>query len=180
MGASPLQVQSSNPQTVLPRASDWSAVWSGVFIFASIWTVFEVLGLAIFASASGATVATVASSMGVGMAIWTIVLTVIAMYIAGRETGRLASVATRYDGLVHGMMMFGLSVISAIVLTALASSLEAASTHGIYILNFSAATGWGTFIALLLGWLAAMAGASAGTRPLAREMKQPTQMRPAA
>ncbi len=180
MGASPLQVQPTYPQTVLPRASDWSAVWSGVFIFASIWAVFEVLGLAIFASAGSSTVATVASNMGIGMAIWTIVLTVIAMYVAGRETGRMAKVATRYDGLVHGMMMFGLSVISAIVLSTLASGLQAASTHGIYMLNLSVATGWATFIALLLGWLAAMAGASAGGRPQAREMKQPTQIRPAA
>ena len=45
------------------------------------------------------------------MGVWTVVLTISAMYVAGLETGHLAGVVARHDGLMHGMMMFGLAVV---------------------------------------------------------------------
>ena len=44
--------------------------------------------------------------MSTGIAIWSIVLTIIAMYVAGRETERLAGITTRHDGIIHGLIMF--------------------------------------------------------------------------
>jgi hypothetical protein len=52
---------------------------------------------------------------GSGIAAWTIILTIIAMYVAGLETARLAGVSTRRDGVAHGVMMFGLAITSAMV-----------------------------------------------------------------
>jgi len=146
---------------------------------AGIWAVFESLALAILAGTANA-----ASGMRFGMAIWTIVLTIIAMYVAGRETSRLAGVVTRHNGLVHGMMMFGLSVVSAIVLAILAGALLAAGSIGIagahssYVI--SAGAKWSAFITLLLGWLVAMGGASTGVRQDVVESRQSVQVRPAA
>lgn len=180
MGDTPLRTQSIYPETLVRRNTDWSAVWGGVFIFAAIWTVFEVLGLAIFAGPNG--LANPQSGMGAGMAIWTIVLTIIAMYVAGRETGRLAGAATRHDGLVHGMMMFGLAVVSAIVLTFLAGAFAPGNAATAAISSshvMSLGMEWTGFIALLLGWLAAMGGASTVAKREAAERK-PIQMRPAA
>ncbi|HLI63995.1 MAG TPA: hypothetical protein VKV05_11380, partial [Terriglobales bacterium] len=94
--------------------TNWGAIWAGVFTFAAIWAVFEALAVAIFGA-----------GFSMGMAIWTIVLTVIAMYIAGLETGRLADVANRHDGLIHGVIMFGLSVVSAALLMSVANGLFA-------------------------------------------------------
>jgi len=41
-------MQSNHPETHLLRRTDWRAVWGGVFVFTSIWAVFELLALAIF------------------------------------------------------------------------------------------------------------------------------------
>jgi hypothetical protein len=165
---------------------DWGAIWGGVFTFLAIWSVFGALGLAIFSSAANPRAAAPVMGMSVGIAIWTIVLTVIAMYVAGRETGRLAGVLTRHDGLVHGLMMFGLSVTAVLVLVSLGGSVLTGSagangsTHSPYVLTVIADLGWGGFVALFLGWLAAMWGASSGVshkRMTAAEVKE---MRPAA
>jgi hypothetical protein len=106
-------MQSSTTEVLARRHADWSAIWGGVFVFAAIWTVFESLALAIFS------IPAALSGAGAGLAIWTIVLTIIAMYFGGLETGRLAGAATRRDGLAHGLMMFGLSIVSVIVLMVL-------------------------------------------------------------
>jgi hypothetical protein len=154
---------------VKPRA-DWGAIWAGVFTFISIWSVFGLLGEAIFASAANPNAPNPVSGMSVGEGIWGVVLTIIAMYVAGRETGRLAAVTNRHDGLVHGMIMFGLSVAAALVIItigglALSGGTGIAGTaHNPYILQVFADLGWIGFVALLLGWLAAMGGASTGAQ----------------
>jgi hypothetical protein len=148
--------------------TNWGAVWGGVFVFIAIWSVFGLLGMAIFASAANPEATRPMSGMGVGIGIWSIVLTIIAMYVAGRETGRLAGVTSRHDGLVHGMIMFGLSVMAILAVTVLGSSTLTGgagvqgTSHSPYLLNVAAGLGWTGFISLFLGWLAAMFGASAG------------------
>ncbi len=167
--------------------TDWGAIWAGVFCFVAVWSVFGLLGEAIFASASNPNAANPVTGMNVGMSIWAIVLTIIAMYVAGRETGRLAGVSTRHDGLVHGMIMFGLSVISTIVIVVLAGAtlsggvgISGTSAHSPYVLSVFADLGWAGFVALLLGWLAAMGGASTGVACRAATNANVRDIRPAA
>ena len=176
MADTPLQPQLSYPQTRLSQACQWNAIWGGVFVFAAIWSVFETLGVAIFASSAS----NAARGMSAGMATWTIVLTIIAMFVAGRQTSRMAALPTRNDGLIHGMMMFGLSVVGALVLFAIGNAGTTANLQPLVNLRLVMGTGWTGFMALLLGWLAAMWGASTLVRPTITEAKQPVPMRPAA
>jgi len=159
--------------------ADWRAVWAGVFTFIAIWSVFGFLGVAIFASSSNPNYAQPALGMSVGFGIWAIVLTIVAMYIAGLESGRLASVNTRHDGLIHGMIMFGLSVAAVMVLIASAGGLLStgfsAAAHNPYALNLSANFSWTIFVSLFLGWLAAMGGASTVTGRRGKLEQQPAQ-----
>ena len=168
-----------------PRA-DWGAIWAGVFTFISIWSVFGLLGEAIFASAANPSAAQPVSGMSVGEGIWGVILTIIAMYVAGRETGRLAAVTNRHDGLVHGMIMFGLSIAAALVIItvgglALSGGTGIAGTaHNPYILQVFADLGWIGFFALLLGWLAAMGGASTAAQARVQREKPVEEIRRAA
>lgn len=149
--------------TIFTRPN-WGAIWAGVFTFIAIWAVFGTLGLGIFGSMTAGSAAAVGGS--VGMAIWAVVLTVIAMFFAGRITGFLAGSANSRDGAMHGVVMFGLAVVSALIMlfmggAAYASAAVAASVHRVYLLDIFSYPGWPLFIALFLGWLAAMGGASA-------------------
>src|SRR5438270_5241723 len=160
--------------------TDWGAIWGGVFTFVAIWSVFGLLGLAIFASAANPNAAQPVTGMSVGMGIWAIVLTIIAMYVAGRETGRLAAVTNRHDGLIHGMIMFGLSVVAALIIIIMAGNSLTGGTavsgraHNPYVLDGFSGLGWIGFIALFLGWLAAMGGASTG---VSRKVEAPANVR---
>lgn len=158
----------------LRRRTDWSAIWGGVFTFCAIWSVFGALGAAIFASAANPNAPRPVSGMNWGMGIWSIILTIIAMYVAGRVTGHLAVVSDRSDGVNHGQIMFGLSVVSVLVLTILGGAALSGGqgvpggAHSSYVLSVFANLGWFGFVSLLLGWLAAMGGASAGVSGAAR------------
>ena len=99
-----LRMQPAARERPARHRADWSAVWGGAFIFAAIWTVFEFLAVAIFGI----------RHWGSAIALWTIVLTIIAMWVAGMETRRLAGYPTRHDGIAHGLMMFGLAVTGVI------------------------------------------------------------------
>jgi hypothetical protein len=168
----------------LVRRTDWGAIWAGVFVFMAIWSVFGTLGFAVFASAANPNATQPVLGMGLGIAIWAIVLTIVAMYVAGRETARLAGVVTRADAIAHGMAMFGLSIIGMLVLISLGSysintNQSNVTTSTPYLLTVLTGLGWTGFVALVLGWLAAMGGAYsvAGSRA---ERTTPREIRPAA
>jgi len=173
------------------RGTDWGAIWGGTFTFIAIWSVFGLLGIAIFASIANPGAHPLAG-MSVGMGVWAVVLSIIAMYVAGRETGRLAAVTTRHDAMIHGMIMFGLSAVAALVIAVLAGmSLNGGAVNGTvsnsYVLGAVTSSGWITFFAFFLGWLAALGGASSGAigRTVAPEVSRPAEatihpMRPAA
>ena len=156
-----------------PRRLSWGAIWAGVFTFWAIWIVFEVLAFAIFGSRANLNAAL--PIVGLRIVIWTIILTIIAMYVAGRETGHAAAVTNRHDGLMHGMIMFGVAVLSVLILTALfgavlsvGSGIEGTSPRGVGIF---VGLRWAVFIALLLGWVAAMGG---GSQEVAKRNEPPS------
>ncbi len=153
--------------------TDWGAIWAGMFSFIAIWSVFGSLGLAIFASAATPAANHPVTGMAWGMGIWAIVLTIIAMYVGGRVTGDLAGVSRRQDGMLHGQIMFGLSCVAALILAVLAGSSLSGGTGAPPTAQAYAVVsgmGWAGFIALLLGWFAALGGASSGVRQRAQAL----------
>jgi hypothetical protein len=158
--------------------TDWSAIWAGLFTFVGIWSVFELLGLAIFPTAN--------AGAKVGLGIWSVILTAIAMFIAGRLTRASGRLSNSYDGARHGMIMFGLSLTAAIVLMMSGSVLLAdfpvvnTSARTSDLVNVFTSSVWVPFAALFLGWLGAIIGASSGGPSKNEERSNVTQMRPAA
>ena len=145
----------------------WGAIWAGMFSFVAIWSVFGILGEAIFASSANANAARPVTGMSVGMGIWSAILTIIAMYVAGRVTAHLSGATDRGSRIMQGMAMFGLSVM-AVVITVILSGIALsgpgleAGTHSPYMLTVFSDVGWIGFFCLFLGWLAAIGGAPHG------------------
>ena len=159
--------------TELVKRPNWGAIWAGAFSFFAIWSVFGVLGIAIFASAANPDAPNALSIMRAGIGVWSVILTIIAMFVAGRITGHLAGIGNWRDGMTHGMIMFGLTVIGTLVLLSQGAVAAAAPTgaengiRSLYLLTVFADFGWAGFAALLLGWLAALGGASSSAREAA-------------
>lgn len=148
----------------------WVSIWAGTFAFIAVWSVFGMLGEAIFASSASPNAAEPVGGMSVGMGIWGVLLTIIAMYVGGRVTGHFSNWADRNGRIMHGMAMFGLSVVSFVVVAILSGvaltggSGISGGAHSSYILTVFADLGWIGFAALFLGWLAALGGASSGAQ----------------
>ncbi|MGC1105881.1 MAG: hypothetical protein WA876_05025 [Candidatus Acidiferrales bacterium] len=161
--------------TTVVTHPNWGAIWAGVFTFIAIWSVFGVLGMAVFSSVANPNAAHPVTGMSIGMGIWAIVLTVIAMYVAGRVTGHLAGIGNLRDGAAHGMIMFGLSLVALRVLAGAGGMLDLTAgafggMHSAYALGLYSGLGWIGFVALFLGWLAAMGGAASGTNSRAAHL----------
>lgn len=171
---------------VTRNGTPWGAIWAGVFSFAAIWSIFGLLGEAIFASSASANAAQPVSGMSVGMAVWSVILTMIAMYVAGRVTGHFSGVSHRGEGAILGTTMFGLTVMAAFVVILLAGTAMsgyapvAGSVHSPYILTVFSTIGWAGFVGLLLGWFCAMGGAIHLTRQIARPSAEVRDIRNAA
>ncbi len=158
-----------NVTTVVSRPN-WGAIWAGVFTFLGIWTVWGLLALGVFSSGANPASAAPIAGEHWGIATWSIVLTIVALFFAGRVTGHLAGIGNRRDGAVHGMITFGLSMAAAVVAIALIGRAMAPSgTVGgtnPFALTVGATLGYGGFVGTFLGWIAAMWGASIGTHTM--------------
>ena len=157
---------------------NWGAIWAGMFTFVAIWSVFGTLGIGIFASSANPSASEPIAGMSTGMAIWGIILTIVAMFVAGRVTGQLAGITNSRDGMVHGMVMFGLSIAAAILLvtiggaSAFGNAPVEGATHNPYVLTVFSDLGWMSFVSLFLGWLAAMGGASTAHKEITHRVVQ--------
>jgi hypothetical protein len=78
---------------------NWGAIWAGTFTFVAIWSVFGMLGLNLFATSPNANPSEPIAGMNVGTAVWGPILTMIAMFVAGRVTGQLAAIHNSRDGI---------------------------------------------------------------------------------
>ncbi len=161
---------------------NWGAIWAGMFTFVAIWSIFGTLGAGIFASSANPAAASPIAGMNLGMAVWSVILTIIAMFVAGRVTAQLAGITNSRDGMLHGMVMFGLSVAAVLLLVVVGGSAfggteVSGNAHNAYLLGMSADLGWGLFVSLFLGWLAAMGGASTAHRELPHTAVQQQHVR---
>ena len=153
--------------SVVRSTTPWGAIWAGVFSFVAIWSVFGLLGAAIFSSAAPVGNITAGSTgIGWGMGIWSIILTMIAMFVGGRVTSHLGGITNRGDGVVCGMTMFGLAVISTLIVVVLSGMAAGNGTAAAapFVVSVFASIGWFGFVALFLGWLCAIGGASSVRR----------------
>ena len=147
----------------------WPAIFAGTFVFLAIEVTFGVLGMAIFASAANPLSAHPVSGMSVGIGIWLVILSIIALYSAGRTAAALSGNADSHLGMYHGLTTFGLSVFTSIVVgvlmlgsTTVASANTAVAAGPATVASVVATAGYWLFVALLLGMIAACMGGSHG------------------
>src|SRR5690348_8440799 len=101
----------------LTRAS-WPAIFAGVVLVLAIEVLLAVLGAGIGVGLvnPGAGGTPEASSFGIGAGLWWFGSTIVALLIGCYVAARLASVATRFDGVLHGLVIWGLALLITVYL----------------------------------------------------------------
>jgi hypothetical protein len=153
-----------------PSAVSWGSIFAGCFMFLAIEVTFGLLGLAIFASAAAPNAAHPVSGMSTGIGIWTVILSIIALYFAGKTAGRLSGTTNRNIGIYHGLVTFGMSIFATVLIAAM--TVGSTTTAGTNLTQYSNNTltnavstgGWWIFFACLLAMIASAIGGSHGAR----------------
>ncbi len=122
-GATPASVEvvpapaMARPVGAVKRIS-WPAIFAGVVLVLAVEVLLNMLGvgvgLGLVGPHAGGTPR--ASSLGIGASIWWFVSTIIALIFGCYVAARLAGVSTRFDGALHGLVIWGLALLVTIYL----------------------------------------------------------------
>lgn len=159
------------PQRERDSYFSWGSIFAGTFVFLAIEVTFGLLGAAIFASASAPGTATpMNGGVGWGLGIWMVILSIIATYFGAKTAGRLSLTIDRNRGMYQGLVVFGMSIFTSILVVALAlgASAPGAANPQHYrptsIADVVAVGGYWLFVALFLSMIAAATGGAHGVQ----------------
>ena len=102
----------ATPAAAIKRVS-WAAVFAGVILAMGLQLLLSLLGAGIGMS----TVDPIqretptANTLGLSAGIWWAISSLIALYVGGWVAGHLAGIPRRVDGVLHGLMTWGLSTL---------------------------------------------------------------------
>jgi ElaB/YqjD/DUF883 family membrane-anchored ribosome-binding protein len=97
----------------------WSALIAGTITFLSLQLMFTVLGIGIGAASMDAfTQGNPLSGLGIGGGIWFLVTGLIALFLAGVISSRMAGLQYKLDSLVHGFLTWCLVAVVSVYLGA--------------------------------------------------------------
>ena len=137
----------------------WSAVWAGLVAATGLQIVLAVLGAAVGISVMSS--ADRAGGVGLGAGIWVLVVLIISLFVGGMMAGRLAGVRTRFESLVHGALVWSLSLmLAAWLIGSTASHFLGGALSMAGNLTGSALTAAGALAGQAAGAVAANPGAS--------------------
>jgi len=96
----------------------WGAIFAGVVIAIAVQLVLGILGTGIGLSLVDPVEGTTpgATGFGIGAGIYWLITTVIALGAGGYAAARVAGVHDRFDGLVHGLVVWGVTLILTLYL----------------------------------------------------------------
>ncbi len=91
------------------RRMSWGAIFAGLFVTIGVFLMLQLLGAGIGLSAVDLTgrEVTSARSLGIGAAIWWLIMGLISLFIGGWVAGRLASLPNKLDRALHGLTTWG-------------------------------------------------------------------------
>src|SRR5919108_2148084 len=101
----------------------WGAIFAGVvFVLAISWLLY-LFGVALGLTVVGpAEVPEAGEELGWGAAIWMLVTSLIAFFLGGLFAARIAGIIDKTEGMLHGLAVWGLSTLLALLLGAAGGS----------------------------------------------------------
>lgn len=145
----------------------WGAIWAGFLSLLGVLTLLSIFGVALGLSTDAG---------GTAAAIWAGITLLVASFIGGWIAGLTSSLKGGSTGVLHGGLVWAMTILAALVLTAFGVSglLGTLANLGLGPIPGTAGTpgvppsmvqfgAWGTLIALLLSLVAAVLGGAMGS-----------------
>jgi hypothetical protein len=106
----------SIPLPAFPRIS-WGAIFGGAVAALAIWVLLYTLGLALGLSTVDPENPGSVRSSGLFTGIWSVITPLIALFVGGWVASQAAGVLDRKSGSIHGLVMWGVTLLLGAVLT---------------------------------------------------------------
>jgi len=143
----------------------WGGVWAGVLVVLGTLLLLTTLGMAIGFSADARNVDP--QKIGNGAVIWARVSLLVGLFLGGFGATRMSMVWDRFTGLAQGALVWVVSLIVVLYLSAngvglvVSSALINGTTQRI---QGPSTVAWSTFLSVVLSLLVALAGSALGRR----------------
>ena len=100
------------------RRISWQAIFAGVIVAVSVQILLSLLGAGVGLGMVHTTVSGTpdAGSFGIGAGLWWLISNLIALAAGGYVSAWLAGVSLRFDGMLHGFVTWGISMLLTIYL----------------------------------------------------------------
>ena len=121
-----------------PRVS-WSAIFAGAFVVIAVELLLGLLGAGVGLGLLQPGGTPSASSLSLGAGLWWLVSTIIAFVFGSYVAARLAGVARRFDGVLHGLVIWGVAVLVTFYLLTSAFSTAVSGAFSVVGSTISAA-----------------------------------------
>src|ERR671931_1101449 len=97
----------------------WGAIFAGAVFFLAISWLLYLLGVALgLTVVNPAEVPEAGEKLGRGAAIWILVTSLIAFFLGGLFAARIAGIIDKTEGMLHGLAVWGVSTLLALLLGA--------------------------------------------------------------
>lgn len=100
------------------RRISWAAIFGGVILVVTVQLLLSLLGAGIGLGTVNANAGSTptASSLGIGAGIWWIISSIIALGFGGYVAAWLAGIELRWDGMLHGLITWGIATLLTVYL----------------------------------------------------------------
>jgi hypothetical protein len=100
------------------RRISWAAIFGGVIFVVALQLLLSMLGVGIGLSTVNVNAGTTpdASSLGIGTGLWWVLSSCLALFLGGYIAAWLAGIEISFDGMLHGLMTWGIATILTIYL----------------------------------------------------------------
>jgi hypothetical protein len=92
----------------------WGAIFAGAAVALVVSVVLNLLGFGIGAVAIDPAEAGQAQAIGIGAGIWTVLVTLVALFFGGWIAGRLSGRMRRFEGILHGLVTWSLVTLAVL------------------------------------------------------------------
>jgi len=98
------------------RRISWAAIFGGVILVVAVQLLLSLLGAGIGLGTVNTNAGTTpnASSLGIGAGVWWIITSIIALTFGGYAAAWLAGIELRWDGVLHGLITWGIATLLTI------------------------------------------------------------------
>ena len=100
------------------RRISWGAIFGGVILVVAVQLVLSLLGVGIGLDTVNTNAGTTpdASSLGIGAGAWWVITSIIALAFGGYAAAWLAGIELRWDGVLHGLITWGIASLLTVYL----------------------------------------------------------------